>query len=228
MDNRFGTFLQYGQFGSGRLLEQGLLWGQFWTRRRGCYLLFGGEGAAANIDYDRIVGTSSVKGVFAAPRFSPREAGTNYYYAIRRVSETGKSERNTSAVVCLSLDANGRRREARPNAIVGLRGRQIAERRVELIWRYNPLGQEVCCERFLIYPDHGNGAVDYSEAAAEVRSSGGIHYRCELETESAGCYRFGMCAVSPSNQKGDLSEISIEIRGGYPKPPDGVTIQSGL
>ena len=137
MDAIFQRYKRHeGRFGTGRQLCLGLTWGRFWTLRQGCSNLYRGQGHIDNIEFEHILIVSDSKAKLDLGGDLTHKPETDYFYAVRRVSGTGKQEQGTQAVVKLSLDENGQRRPSRPNCIRDLRAQPAAEGRIRLCWWY--------------------------------------------------------------------------------------------
>ena len=156
MDRQFFNSLVEGDFSSGFVLRQSLAEGDFWARRTTSCCVYRGETLPENIDYSKPVASSDVVGTMAIPSFLPHLANTQYFYAARWVSPTGKQEKGTEALVRLRLDASGKWDYGRPNGI----DRLTAQRRgnsIEVDWAYCSLQQENPPASFLILSDKGSG-----------------------------------------------------------------------
>jgi len=230
MNPAFNNFLTFGQFGNGFQLQQSLLWGQFWTRSQGCCNVYRGFDHINNIDYGRIIATGSSKCTLTLPTTVSHEADTDYYYAVRRASYSGKEEKGTLAVVRLRLDINGKVCPARPNCVSGLCAHAVADGKIQLGWWYWPIGQQIAPSYFTVYGDEGVGAIDYENPLGQVDYAG---IRFYSYTSSAGnnnkTYRFSVRAVG-SNGSDDGNRLFVEavVDLSAPDGIEGLTGNVGL
>jgi len=205
MDAKFLTALTYGHFGNGRHACQALLYGQFWTRRLGCHFVYRGSGHVDNIDFGSILASCTDTGLLTLPANITHQVDTNYFYAVRRVSRTGKPEQGTTAVVRLSLDSQGQCRPARANMVRDLRVQTIADGKMKLTWWYWPLGQAAEPTHFAVYGDGGTGTINYDSALVEVEYTGVHSYTAVVPTVGGEeTHRFGVrgitaCGVNDRN-----------------------------
>ena len=150
MDSDIFMGLTEGDFGNGLPLCASLLEGDFWTRRSGCCAVYRGEGNIANIDFERIVIAATDGGLLTLPDYITHEPGNDYYYAVRRISQTGKQEKGTVAIVRLALDDEGKRIGNRPNKVRQLKAGAAHEGRIRLCWFYWPMGAEAVPDHFAV------------------------------------------------------------------------------
>jgi hypothetical protein len=197
VDGLFYNSLTEGDFGNGFALRQSLVEGDFWPRLEGCYNLYGGQEHIDHIDYRRILTTVTTKGVFVLPNYISHEASTDYFYAIRCASCTGKEEKGTMAVVGLFFDAEGKIRPNRPNYVSNLCVSVAEGGWVRLNWYYWPIGQRVAPHYFAIYSNNGSGAIDYNNQMAEVCYTGTYFYSyLSGPIQENIAYRFGVRTVT--------------------------------
>jgi len=218
MDAIFQRFRkQEGRFGAGRHLGLGLTWGRFWVRRSGCCNFYRGCGYIDDIDYEdiRVVGPSSGKMELIGGL--DHESNTDYFYAVRRVSGSGKQELGTQAVVKLSLDENGKMKGKRTNRVLGLAAHAVPGGRIKVYWWYWCMGQEVEPRSFKVYGDNGSGEIDYDEEIAEVDFAGSRLYSFLSDAgKDSTVYRFSVRAVG-SNGMDDgslaFAEMCVDLSG---------------
>ena len=161
MDLSFFNGLTEGDFGNALPLCASLAEGDFWTRRSGCHVVYRGKGSIANIDFERIVIATTNKGLLTLPDYITHEASNDYYYAVRRISQTGKQEKGTAAIVRLALDDKGKRKSNRPNKVRQLKAEAAHEMRIRLCWFYWPMGAEAIPGHFAVYDVKATGRIDY-------------------------------------------------------------------
>ena len=176
MEKHFYNSLVEGDFGNGLPLRQSLVEGDFWARLQGCYSVYRGEGQVGEVDYFSIIAAPTDKGELNVTDDIVHAAGRNYFYAVRRISGTGRQERGTRSVVRLSLGELGERVGSRPNVVSDLSARATGDGRVALNWYYGPVGQEVEPIGFEVLGDGGSGVIDYETALGQVSFRGGGYY----------------------------------------------------
>ncbi|MFC1783407.1 hypothetical protein ACFL02_07455 [Planctomycetota bacterium] len=231
MDAIFQRFRrQEGRFGTGRQLCLGLTWGKFWTLRHGCSNLYRGQGHIDNIDFEHILIVSDSKAKLDLGGDLTHEPDTDYFYAVRRVSGTGKQEQGTQAIVKLSLDENGQRRRSRPNYIRDLRAQPAAEGRIRLCWWYWPLGQQTEPDYFAVYGDGGSGNINYDQALAKVDYGRGNFYSYLSTPGIDGqTYRFSVRSVAKDEYDDGnrfFVETTVDLNG--PASLEGVRGNTGF
>ena len=197
MDARFYNSLTEGDFGSGPMLCEGLVEGDFWARGLGCYNVYRGSGHIDSIDYEHIVATADSRGLFALPNSVSHQSDTDYFYSVRAVSITGKSERGTMAMVRLSLDEQGQRRFDRPNQVRSLTAEPAEGGKIRLGWWYCSAGQQAEPVRFCVFGDGGAGSVDYETVLRQVEyTQDGFYSWLSSAGLDGKTYRFGVRSVA--------------------------------
>lgn len=196
MDASFFNSVTEGDFGNGFVLCQSLTEGDFWARTHGCHCVYRGCNRLDNIDYDHIVASCSETGLLNLPSYLTHEVNADYYYALRRSSSTGKQEKGTAAVVCLSLDANGERQAAQPNMVLGLQARDIRDGKVGLSWWYWPIGQAAEPVSFAVFSDNGSGVIDYENPLLLVSHTGGYCYNAAVSVGDIAMRRFSVRSIA--------------------------------
>lgn len=218
MDAVFQRFRhQEGRFSMGRHLCLGLTWGRFWTLRQGCSNLYRGRGHIDDIDFERILAVGPSTGKIDLPGCLSHEPETDYFYAIRRVSGTGKQERGTEAMVKLGLDENGQQKLSRPNCVRDLRAQPAVGGRIQLRWWYWPVGQRSEPDYFAVYGDGGSGNINYDKALAQVQYRGVYFYSYLSEPGmDAQTYRFSVRTVATNGTDDGnmfLVEAVVDLSG---------------
>lgn len=197
MDAKFFNSLTEGDFGNGFMLGQGLLEGDFWPRRAGCYNVYRGRDHIDNIDAEHIVATTTAKGMLSLADYLDHDPATNYYYLVRCISGSGKEEQGTMAAVLLSLDESGDQRPKRSNCVAQLSAWAVGGGKIQLSWWYWPLGQAVEPDHFAVFGDGGSGTIDFDVELAQVAYNGAYFYSYLTATGVDGqAYRFAVRAVS--------------------------------
>lgn len=224
MDAKFFNSLVEGDFGNGYVLCQSLLEGDFWSRRQGCYNVYRGSDRIENIDFGDIVTSTTSKGKLALPSHLSHDAATNYYYAVRCASGTGKEEQGSEAMVQLSLDESGSQRPERPNCVIGLCAVPVADGRIRLSWWYWPLRQEVVPDHFSVFSNGGAGAVDFDTEVAQISYTGEYFY--SYLTASGGheeVHQLAVRAVSAAgNDDGNLAAVVAQVNLSAPDSIEGL------
>lgn len=180
MDAQFFNGLTEGDFGTGFWVLQSLVEGDFWVLGSGAHTIYRGQGNVNWIDYASMVYASANDGDVELPTYFTHQADTETFYALRKVSSTGKQEKNTTAIVKLALDETGKRKPLQPNVVQFLQAEQIGATLVRLSWWYGSLGQEAAVERFEVFTDVGSGSVDYANVMATVACHGDGVYGIEV------------------------------------------------
>ena len=224
MDARFYHSLTEGDFSDGLLLCQGLTEGDFWTRLDGCSLVHRGAGHLDAIDYTQVVAVGPVVGEVVLGEPVSHAVQTDYFYAVRWVSPTGKAEQGMMAVVRLSLDAAGERHSARPNPVSHLTAKMINQGRVQLNWWYWPLGEETAADHFIVYGDGGTGQMDWGQALGDVPYTGPHCYGFDTEPGKDGqTYRFAVRSVAADGtDDGHVKSVAVTINLSAPEGVEGV------
>jgi hypothetical protein len=222
--------LTEGDFGNGLLLLQSLTEGDFWTLPDGCFAVYRGEGHIDDIDYEKIMAVSFTTGPLPLPSRIEHDAETDYFYAARRISGTGKAELGTCAVVKLALDEQSKQRSPRPGAVQNLQVQLGSDGQIRLSWYYISLGRAAVPEKFVVYGDNGSGSVDYENALAEISYTGRYYYRYEGDAgEEAGELRFSVRAVAPDgNDDGNTALVVVRVDRTGPGSVEGVQGRVGL
>jgi len=229
MDILLGNSLTEGDFGSGFLLRQSLAEGDFWCLLGGCYLVYRGAGHIDAIDYERALAVSFSSGEFPVPDQLDHQAQTDYFYAVRRVSGTGKTERGTLAVVKLSLDEQSKRRAPRPQGVREVRAQLTGAGRIHLGWWYVPLGQQAEPANFAVYGDNGTGTIDYESVLAEVPYTGRYYYSYEGDAGDSKEYRFSVRAVAADGcDDGNTAFVTVRVDLNRPESVTGVQGRAGF
>lgn len=230
MDSLFFNSLTEGDFSNGLPLLEGLTEGDFWTRSQGCYNIYGGQDHIDNIDYSHILLTSTTKGIVNLPTSISHEADTDYYYATRCVSGTGKEEKSTMSIVKLALDSDGKRRPVRPNCVKYLYAQPVSKGKVQICWWYWPIGQQIAPDHFAIFGDGENGTVDYNNVLTQINYTGEYFYSYVSSVgQDQKSYRFSVRSVA-SNGTDDgnnsIIEAVVDLTG--PDGIEGIICSNGL
>jgi len=195
--------------------------GWFWMRRRGCAALYRGR-AVSRIDLDRVLNVAVADAQYvAAPRHSPHNPGSDYYYVVRRLNGQGIAERTLSPVR-VSITADGELEEARPNRVFALRAHVIAGARAHLRWLYEALGQADRAAMFNVYGDGASGHVDFDGAIGTVAArADGARRFCEFVSEplATGRHRFVVRAATADGVEGPGLGARVDVSATPPEAP---------
>ena len=217
MDASFYNSLTEGDFGNGLKLGQSLLEGDFWPRCQGSYQVYRGQSYIDSIDYERVITSSTSKGTLVLPSHISHMADTDYFYAVRHASGSGKEEQGTMAVIKLSLDKDRKQQASRPNHVRNLRAEATTAGRIKLSWWYWPIGQQAIPARFAVFGDGATGTIDYEEPLGNVEWDGGFFYTFLSAPGSDGqTYRFGIRSVTTDgNDDGNMAfvEAIVDLTG---------------
>ncbi len=202
MDLSFFNGLTEGDFGNVLPLRTSLVEGDFWARRLGCHAVYRGKGNIANVDFERIVIATTNEGLLTLPDYITHEPGNDYYYAVRRISQTGKQEKGTTAIVRLALNDEGKRKGNRPNKIRQLKAETAHEMRIRLCWFYWPMGAEAVPDHFAVYGDNETGTIDYENSLCEIPYKFGCYFYQFMSgsAEHGQRLRFSVRAVNGEGQ----------------------------
>jgi len=183
--------------------------GWFWMRVNGCTALYRGC-SMEQIDFDNILAvcepdTEQIN----PPGFVPHEAGSVYFYVVRRFNNCGLQERTLSAAVKVSIKSDGSMKEPQPNRIFAVTAMQIDGNRLRLVWFYCPLEQKSPPENFRIYYDNASGQIDYENPLATIAYEGHKFYSYESSQLACGQYLF---AVRAESVEGIQDESRAQVR----------------
>jgi hypothetical protein len=183
--------------------------GWFWMREGGCTGLYRGC-SMEQIDFDNILAVSEPNAEqISPPSFVPHQAGSIYYYVVRRFNNCGYQERTLLAATKVSIKSDGSLKESQPNKIFAVTSQQIDGSHIRLVWFYNPLEQKSPPESFKVYFDNASGQIDYENPLATIEYQGRKFYSYESSELSAGQYLF---AVRAENTEGIQDESQAQIR----------------
>ena len=230
MDLSFFNGLTEGDFGNVLPLCTSLVEGDFWTRRLGCHAVYRGKGSIANIDFERIVIATTDVGLLTLPDYITHEPDNDYYYAVRRISQTGKQEKGTVAIIRLALDGEGKRKGNRPNKVRQLKAEAAHEGRIRLCWFYWPMGAEAVPDHFAVYGDNATGTVNYENSLCEIPYKSGCYfYQFLSEPGSHGQrLRFSVRAVSGEQNDGNKAFVEMVVNTSGPPGVGLIVCQAGL
>lgn len=223
MDTQFFNGLTEGDFGTGFLAMQSLVEGDFWVLSNGLNTLYRGDGQVDRIDFDTIVYASADGGPVTFPEPVTHVAESETFYALRKVSGTGKQEKGSAAVVKLALDGAGKQKLPQPNVVRFLQADVVGAEQVRLSWWYGSLGQEVVPKHFEVYGNGGSGAVDYDTVLGSLNYIGDGFYSVDVAGGLDGQrLLFGVRAMAASGADDECEAVVERVIDGA--APDGVVV----
>jgi hypothetical protein len=214
MDARFFASLFEGDSDEGVKLGMGLTGGDFWPRPAGCRNLYVCD--ECDMDFDELVCVTDIetRQMFATVNGL---AGAAYYYALREVNGCGDEQRGEGAVVRVAFGDDGELVGMLCNDVLSAEARQVAGRKVKLVWYYCRLGQGAECAEFRIYGNGGSGQVDFGNAIATVKRTSASVYAWVSEVLGAGRYRFCVRCVMRDGEEVGGGEITAEVTEDAPE-----------
>ncbi|MHC4365227.1 MAG: hypothetical protein ACYSTJ_07155 [Planctomycetota bacterium] len=213
-----------GMTSNGFKLGTVLTLGWFWSRVKGCSLLYRGNSMEA-IDFDNILAAGEPDASqIQPPGHAVHDSDTTYFYVVRRANNCGDQEHSLSAAVKVSIDANGELAAQGPNSIFAVRAKQAASNRAQLLWFYCSLEQESEPVYFKIYWDGGTGQIDYENPISTIVYAGRMFYSYQSDMLGAGEYLFAVKAEDAAgNENTSNALIGIQVNT---TSPDAIDILS--
>lgn len=200
MEVKFFDGLRGGDSQASVKLCLGITGGDFWSRIAGCQNLYRGE-SIDGIDFDDLLAVSDPdETLITVPSLIEHQAGSVYFYALRRANQCGDEERNLSAVLRAAFDEQGQLLGPCCNTIFDVAAKQLAGPKVKLSWYYTSIGQFDKPVRFKVYSDAGTGVIDYQTPAGLIEYAGQGFYEFESLTLSEGRYLYCIRTESISGQ----------------------------
>ncbi len=185
--------------------------GWFWTRRRGCSVLYRGPTLDA-VDFgDILCVVNRDAEEVSLPTYLSHEPGSTWCYVLRRFNTCGHSERTTAAALLVTTGPDGTLAAPAPNGVLGLTARRVDGDRVALRWYYSPLGQPVAPEVFTVYADDETmlGAISYQ---------GRRVYHFQTDPLASGPHTFAVRARSAAGIE-SVTKAKVSCAIGGPQPP---------
>ena len=220
MDAKFFDSVFEGDSANGVKLGMGVTNGDFWPRPNGCQNLYGGS-SVCKIDFDKILVVVNVdEQLIQVLDFDPEPRET-YLYILRRVNCCGQEEQSLAAAVKIEFDILGNLLESCCNNILSVSAEQVEGHRVQLIWYYCPIDQQVECGCFNIYWDNGSGEIDFETAICTIDYAGpGLYYYPTSVLTESKCI-FCVRALSETAVMNGLSgRVELQIRDSAPNSID--------
>ncbi len=178
--------------------------GWFWTRRQGCTAVYRGA-APAQVDLSSVLYVTDLEAKeLSLPAYLSHVTGEAYCYLVRRCNGCGYQEQTTQAAVVVRIAPDGALDPPTPNAVMALKGEQIAGL-LRLAWVYCPLDQKAVPEWFNIYWDNGSGRIDYENPVAVVPYRARTFYCHHSEIPAAERYLFAVRADGATHKESGVS-----------------------
>jgi len=170
--------------------------GWFWVRRNGCTAVYRGS-SVRDVDWSRILYVAEPRAQeLSLPRRLSHTGGSTECYVVRRFNGCGRQDKTVAAAAMLRITPDGQLALPRPNAVLGLTGRQIDADRVHLTWFYCPLDQATSPDRFDVRLVDVSGRTDPGAPVGVVRYEGRRFYWCDVSGLVDGEGGFAVRAVS--------------------------------
>lgn len=157
MDGLLYNSLTDGDFGSGLLLRQSLVDGDFWTiGGDGCHLVYRGQNS--NIDYTEVQTLMDIDDSEVTIDHQYLPPGTSWDYIRQQVSGCGLASEDSAPLCKILIDKNGDAFAEVPNPPLNLTATAVAGGKVKLRWRYSAVNQKIKPTCFNVYYDDGVGS----------------------------------------------------------------------
>lgn len=216
-----------GQTSNAFKLGTVLTLGWFWSRIAGCLVLYRG-GSMGTIDFANVLAVGSAHASqIQPPCYVQHDSGSTYFYVVRRVNSCGDQEHTLSAAVKVSIAADGELAPQQPNSIFGAVVQQSAGSKIQLIWFYCPLEQQVGPACFKVYYDGGAGQIDYENPIAVLDYAGRGFYSYQSEALDAGKYVFAIRAEDANGiERNPFSQETIQLDTSEPDAIDILAVEA--
>jgi len=199
--------LYKGKTGNSFTLGTALTLGWFWSRVKGCSLLYRGDDVE-QFEFANIIASADVNvEQISPPSYLQHNNNSTCFYLIRRVNGCGYQEYTLSAAVKIAIDNNGNLASPRPNSIRNIKVKQIANGKMQLLWYYCPLEQEIEPDCFKIFCDNGTGQINYENPIALIKYVGRKFYRYQSNIPEAGRYIFVIKAQDTAGTESNIGKI---------------------
>jgi hypothetical protein len=168
--------------------------GWFWARHRGGTAVYRGP-SLTQVDFRRILRVAGPESseIILPPGLSHPPDST-HCYVVRRFNGRGVSERTSTAATRVRIGPDRRLAPFAPNAVLDLKGEQVAGCKLRLTWFYSPLDQETPPQEFHVYWNGGTGPIDLEHPLGIVPYEGRRLYVCETGPLDDGQYTFAVSA----------------------------------
>jgi hypothetical protein len=189
-----------------------LTMGWFWTRIKGCSVLYRG-GSMEAIDFaDMLTVCEPDDCEMSPPVYIPHNSDSTYFYVVRRFNGCGYREYTLGAAVKVSIDSNGELSRRKPNKVSDSVFELTDGDKIRLVWFYCPINQEAKPAGFNVYYDNRTGQIDYQNPLATIGYRGRRFYSFQSNVLTAGYYLFAVRAVdSLGCENGSLAQIKIQL-----------------
>jgi hypothetical protein len=227
MDTKFFDSLYEGDSPNGVRLGMGLTNGDFWPRAVGCQMLYRGTKMDL-IDFTSILTVAEADASeVSPPSYFSHTSGTIYFYIIRRANNCGCEEQTLAAAAKISIDASGELTEPQPNNIFVASAERVSGSKIQLVWYYCPVEQQLipaCCN---VYFDAGTGQVDYGNPIATISYTGRRFYRYRSGALEADTYLFAIRIEDAAGVENvSLAQIRIGLDSTSPSPISILSVES--
>ena len=201
-----------GMTSNGFKLGTVLTLGWFWSRIAGCSVLFRGS-SMASVDFVNILAANDVDTqTISPPEYVAHNNSTTYFYVLRRANNCGDLEHTLAAAVRVSIDADGNLVLPQPNDIFEARANQVAGNKVQLLWHYCPVDQELEPACFNVYYDGRTGQIDYETCIATINYVGRVFYSYQSDALDAGRYLFAIRAEdADGTENSSLAQLEVHL-----------------
>lgn len=204
--------------------------GWFWMRRTGCSAVYRSEYCNARGRNSAFKASSPVcvaavdANQVSLPAYLSHEAGSTYYYALRRFNTCGQQDRTTRGRVCVRIGSDSQIAAPYPNSNLEFRTSTLHTMKGHIAcleWFYCPLDQGATPRTFNIYWDGGTGQVDSANAIAVLPYAGRKFYRYESQPLENGKYLFAVRAESVADVAGPPQTCECRVSApGIAEGPD--------
>lgn len=220
MDAKFFNSLFAGFCSNSIKLCQSLLFGNFWSRPAGCFIIYGG---APTLDYTKILAVGNLSDSQFAIGNQTFAPSSTYKFIRRQASDCGL-ESPDSDIFTLTTDENGTI-ALRPNIPQDMLLERLAGGKFKLRWRYIRTNQLIEPKGFHIYIDSGGG-FNFSNPLVTVGYYGAIEHSWNSSAYTNGhTYKFCIRSFADGageTQNTDYVQGIADSQG--PPAADGVQI----
>jgi len=186
--------------------------GWFWSRTKGCSVLYRGC-SMDEIDFATIPAVSGSDDCeISPPAYISHTSGATYFYVIRRFNGCGYQENTLAAAVKVSIDSNGELTEPTPNKVFDSIIGPVEGGKVHLVWFYCPIKQQTPPVSFNVYYDSRTGQIDYQNPLATISYKGRKFYSFQSGTLEAGEYLFTIRAADAAGlENNTFARLKIQL-----------------
>ena len=208
-----------GQTADAFKLGTALSLGWFWMRTSGCRILYRGP-SMTQVDFDDLLAVVNVNAESVSPSdYLAHASDTTYFYVVRGVNSCGQEENTLGAAAKVAINADGDLVDPKPNGVFALAAEQVESDKIQLLWYYCGLDQEVGPNSFKVYYDNGTGQIDFQNALAEITYVGRRFYTYRSGSLADGRYLFAVRTEDSNGQACSCpvySKVQFESAAGDP------------